>query len=256
MKRIARYISLVVVVMLCSCGSSEHQYVGGRVSIAYLRSLVVDSSETIAYDYTIAGRVVANDYCGEISQAFVLADESGGIEIKVDAEDELVDMLVPLYSHVELQCSGLTLGREGHRVVLGAAPTDEYVVDRITTSELMSRITYCNGASTPPEATTMSIGQISFDDLFRYVELANIEVITEEHNLDWCDWDPVTAQHITTLRHFTDGRDTIAFVTSGACHYADEQIPTTKMRCIGIVDSYAGEIAFRISGYQIEPMDN
>ena len=256
MRRIARHISLAALVMLCSCSVSEPASVGGRVSIAYLRSLIVDSSETITKDYTIAGRVVANDYCGELSRAFILADESGGIEVKVDAEDLLVDELVPLFSSVELRCSGLYLGRERRRVVLGAEPTDDYVVDRIAVAELMSRIIYLGDSATPPEAARLSIGQIDYDDLFRYVELSDIVLIAEEHNLDWCDWDPLTAQHTTSVRHFTDGRDTISFVTSGACSYAGERIPTTKVRCIGVVDSYAGDIAFRITGYQIEAKED
>lgn len=256
MRRIALYISLVVLLVLCGCSVSEHRPVEGRVSIAYLRSLVVDSSTPVPYDLTISGYVVANDRCGELSRAFVIADESGGVEVKVDAGGSKVDALIPLYSHIEMKCSGLCLGREERRVVLGAVPTDEYVVDRIDIAELLARVTLTTDSTLPPEALSVAIGDISYNDMFRYVILSDIELISDEHGLCWCDRDISTDGYITTARHFTDGRDTIVFVNSGECSYAKERITTVAVRCIGIVDSYDGSVAFRISNYQIEPMAN
>lgn len=256
MRMIARHISLVLFVALCGCSVSEHRSVGGQVSIAYLRSLLDDSSTPVPYDLTISGYVVANDRYGELSKAFVIADESGGIEVKVDAHNSRVDALIPMYSHIELKCSGLCLGREGRRVVLGAAPTDEYVVDRIDVSELLGRSVLSIGGAACSEAEPMAIGDIGYEDMFRYVLLTNIELISDERGLCWCDRDLSAEGYTTSARHFTDGRDTILFVTSGECSYANERIPTEAVRSIGIVDSYDGNVAFRISNYQVEPMAN
>lgn len=260
MRRITRYISLITLVVLCSCNVSQHEIVGGRVSIAYLRSLLSDSSVPIVYDYTISGMVVANDCYGELSNAFVLADESGGIEVNVDFGSLPVEAVIPLYSYLELRCSGLCLGRVGRKVVLGVAPTEEYVVDRIDMSELTNRINLCYGDAYVLNPEPMAIADIDYEDMCRYVMLSDVSVVPEERGLSWCDSSLVTDNsisddYITSVRHFTDGCNTIAFIISGESHYAAEQVPTTAQNCVGIVDSYNGDIAFRISGYQIESAD-
>ena len=60
-----RTTGLVLLVALCGCSVSEHRRVGGQVSIAYLRSLLDDSSTPVLYDLTISGYVVANDRYGD-----------------------------------------------------------------------------------------------------------------------------------------------------------------------------------------------
>jgi hypothetical protein len=131
MRRTAHYISLILCLLLASaCSKDSSQNNPQRVSIAYLWSLCSERSVAIKSDIYIEGHVVANDKLGEKHKSIVIADNTGGIELKI--EDEKINSYIPLFSHVELRCSGLHVGREGGKTVVGAPPTSEHVVDRIT----------------------------------------------------------------------------------------------------------------------------
>ena len=64
-----------------------------------------------------------------------------------------------------------------------------------------------------------------------------------------------TGEYISTVRHFTDGRDTLAIVTAPTAIYADWEVPTYRARCIGVVDIYKNLVALRLSNHQITPME-
>ena len=251
MRRMLTYISLVVATLLLSCNGENGQYpTHGKVSIAYLQSIATERSIPITQDVYIEGRVVANDKLCEIEQGAVIADESGGIELKI--ENNNIDEIIPLFSHVRLRCSGLNIGREGARLVIGAKPTGEYVVDRLRSEELFNYISFLSDDITAPTTATIAIPEIDSRSVLRYVRFDDMELCAEEQGTKWCDVDAEdNSKYATTVRHFVRDRDTLRVVTSGECYYASELIPTTRLTLVGIIDWYDNDFALRITSHQV-----
>lgn len=235
--------------MFVSCTTESLRAPRGEVSVAYLWSLRSERSVTIKNDIYIVGYVVANDKLGELNNAIVIDDGSGGIELKVEGEE--ISAVVPLFSRVMLRCSGLNIGREGGKTVIGRAPTAEYVVDRIDKDDILNYLTLLDNQDTAPEGERISIKQANTDKMLRYVTIGNLLPIEEEQSLMWCDSEQSSEEYRTSVRHFHDLSDTLRVVVDGACYYASERLPKQTCTLHGIVDWHDGDIALRISAHQV-----
>lgn len=249
MRVIALLISLLLVCTACNDGGGHGASVEGDVSIAYLRSLADARSQRIKNDVWIEGCVVLNDKLGESYKSFVLYDGTAGVEVKVDLDD--VERVVPLYSGVRIRCEGLHVGREGERCVLGAEPTAEYVVDRIAESEILNRLTICDEGDLRQRARVMRIAEVSYADMLAYVRIDGVQVVAEERGMLWCDANADDLPFDSSLRHFTDGCDTMTVATLNRCSYAMESILDGEVTLIGVVDIYRGDLVLRLSDYKV-----
>ena len=252
MARTALHISLTLSLLLSlvSCTTESLILPRGEVSVAYLWSLSERRSVTIKRDIYIVGYVVANDRFGEKNNALVIDDGSGGIELKVEGTN--IDRDVPLFSRVRLRCSGLNIGREGGKTVIGKAPTAEYVVDRIAEGDLLNYLTIIDNHDTMPEGERLTADEISSNKMLRYVALSNMLPIAEERGMTWCDTtEQSTEQYQTTVRHFCDLSDTLHIVTDGRCSYAGEELPDARCTLQGLLDWHDGDIALRLSSHQV-----
>lgn len=250
MQRIALYISLVLVALSCS-RPNVYPVVEGEVSIAYLRSLADERSQCIKGDIWIEGDVVHNDKLGERYKSFVVYDGTAGVDVKVDFD--CVDVVVPLYSEVRLRCEGLYIGREGERIVLGAEPTAEYVVDRISENELANRLDILILCDRYHVAQSIAVGDIGFDDMLSCVCVDGVKVVSEEDALAWCDADATERPFDSSLRHFVAGRDTLTVATLNRCDYAAQRMPDDIVTLFGVIDSYNGEVVLRLSDMGCTP---
>lgn len=248
MLRIA-LISLVALLAVCCTGAEEqHEHLSGDVSISYLCSLAESRSERVSDDVWIEGCVVLNDKLCESYKSFVLYDGTAGVEVEVDISN--VDRVVPLYSKVRMRCEGLHIGREGARYVLGLEPTAEYVVDRITEDEVLNRMVIDVTGDARERARVRSIGDIGYGDMLAYVRVDGVQLISEERGALWCDADAEDRPFDSSLRHFTDGADTLTVATLNRCDYADEAVADGVVTLMGVVDSYEGELVLRLSDHK------
>lgn len=254
MRRIASSIILIFSTLWwCGCDSQSSVAKPAEVSIAYLWSLCEERSTTIKEDIYISGVVVANDMLNEIEKSIVIADHSGGIELKID--DDNINSHIPLFSHVRLRCSGLSIGQEGVKTVVGKQPTNRYVVDRLTISEIDNYLTFIPSDNLlNSEYDKLEISDIDLGKMLRYVKLCGLEAIATEAGKSWCERDTTTNnRYTTTIRHLASANDTLRLVVNGNCDYASEQIPTRKFTLMGIVDWHDGDVAIRITAHQIAP---
>ena len=241
------YVSLIV---LMACTSPvNNQVVDGDVSMTYLRSLADERSQCIKSDVWIEGCVALNDKVGETYKSFVLYDGEAGVDVKVDVED--VDFVVPLYAQVRMRCEGLHVGREGSRVVLGAEPTAEYVVDRISETEFENRLEIIHLYDKYSGCRTMQIADIGLDDVSCLVSVEAVRIIPEEASLAWCDADALERPFESSLRHFVSGVDTLTVATLNRCDYATQIVPGDIVTLVGVVDSYNGEVVLRLSNMSV-----
>lgn len=254
MPRTTLHISLILSILLCvSCDKERHFELTGDVSVASLWSLCTERSRPIKEDVYISGYVVANDIYKELCNSIVIADSSGGIELKIECEN--INDIVPLFSHVRLRCSGLSIGREGNKVVIGATPTTNYVVDRITQQQLLNYLTIIDDSPTIPNGKDIHISDIDVNKVLCYVAIHNLKVVSDEATKTWCERDTTSyfdERYLTTIRHFVDGCDTLRVVTFKECVYASEQMPTQRCSLQGIIDWHDGDYALRISSHQID----
>lgn len=234
--------SLLLVV---GCTTEHHRAVEREVSIEYLGSLVRYEAVVLKDDIAIRGRIVANDKMGELTNAVVISDDTAGVELKV--ESSYVDPLLPLYAEATVHCSGLYLAREGTKLVIGNKPTAEYIVDRLTDSDIALHATIDTLLTTPPKPLLRTIADITPSDMLRYVRIDSVAFV--ERDMMWLDCDSLDIP-LCSLRHITDGRDTLAVVVNDATIYGTEYLPSGRVDCYGIIDSNEGKPALRIINKQ------
>lgn len=247
MRRIALFVSLLIALVGCEGLSREFNH--GEVSVAYLRGAVRGSTVLITDDIYLNGVVVANDKYGELSKAIVVMDDSGGVAIEIDMDD--IEARIPLFSSVRVRCSGLWLGNVGAKMVLGAEPTGDYVVDRLPKERVADYIVRVTHDDKTPAPRRRTIAELEYSDVMSMVTIDNLMPITEECGLWWTDIDTLSGRSVTTVRHLTDGVDTLRVVTESNCQYAKEYIPVKPMRISGVVDWVNSDIAFRITNHSL-----
>ena len=208
-----------------------------------------DNSQPIREDVIIRGYVVANDCLGELPGAVIIDDGSAGIKVLIDTE-RVADYL-PLYSSVTLYCSGLYIGRQGRGVVVGERPTADFVVDRIDKKHILDYMAVDDGVALP-KPLRCTLTELRMGDAYRYVAVEGVSVVEEERGFAWCDRDPLTGFYQNSVRHITDGTDTLPVVVSKECVYAQEALPLHTFRCEAVVDIYEGEVALRITNHSVE----
>lgn len=228
----------------CAERDVDSELLGLDISIAQLRSFAVADSSPIVDDYFIEGYIVANDKIGELHNAVVIYDGTAGVELHVESDD--IDRLLPLFAEVRLRCSGLSLGREGGKVVLGAPPTKSYVVDRVTEESLATLLRLRDLPPSPPQSRRCAIADITAEDMSSYISIEGVTFVEARDNACWCEYDIQNMSYRTTLRHIAFERDTLAVVVDGRAAYAGEVLPQGRVTCFGVVDSYNSEIALRI----------
>lgn len=232
----------VSIMLLVACSNEREPQRSTEVSIAYLCSMATASVVDVKHDYTIRGDVVANDIFGEVSNSFVVTDDTGGVVVEVDSPH--VYARVPLFSNVAIRCSGLSLGRTNGRVVLGIR-SDDGSVTHIPEEDIYSHIAVDSTSLRHVEPLHRHIRDITTDDMLRYVYVEALRAT--ERGVAWTDVDTLTGDRITTVRHFSDGSSTLRVVTAGDCAYAAQMLPEGVVTLAGIVDWYDGAIALRVT---------
>lgn len=242
MRGIVLYISLILGLVGCSDGVDDDYH-----SIASLWRYARRGTVQITEDIYLCGTVVANDKYGELNSAIVVADDSAGVVIEVDMDD--IEQCYPLYSRVQIRCSGLWLGTIGPKLMLGAEPIGDFVVDRVPSSRASNYITLLPGNNDTPTIRRRRVAELEYRDVLNYVSVKSIRLVDSEQGACWTDTDPITGQPITTVRHFYQDGDTLRVVTDARCRYATETIPISDIFISGILDWYGGDIAMRIVGH-------
>lgn len=243
-------LSISLILLAIGCDSDGDITNARSSSIVHLWSYVSNSTTVIPDDIYIDGYIVANDKFGELQNCVVVADSSGGVAISVDVDD--IESILPLYSRVRVHCSGLWIANQNIKLLLGAMPTGDYLVDMIPERTVLNYIHPLPSGDTIPIANHRTISTLTNRDMLTMVYIDGLSLTTTEHGTLWADIDPESGRATTSLRHFTDGQDTLSVVVSSHCKYAKEPIPTTPVRLSGIVDSYAGDKALRIINHGVD----
>jgi hypothetical protein len=254
MKRIALYIISLLSGSLVSCNfeiplPSFDEPAPSTVSIAHLKSLCHSTSDIITDNISIEGYIVANDLLGEYHKAIIVGDDSGCIEILVD--------YTPTYNHfpisaqARIHCTGLALGISGGKVILGAQPTAEYNIERLSTQLCSQHIKIDKQAPREIEPQQISITDLAPHHIGNYIYLENV-TFGSEAGQKWCDTDPTSGKPITTTHtiHDTYG-NSLMVRTIAQCAYGNEPIPDGYGLLCGIIEYFDDNYALRIINHSV-----
>lgn len=223
-----------------------------HLSIAYLKSLCRAESHPIRSTCYVEGVITANDLYGEYTQALVIEDASGGIEIEVEGRELFRHF--PIGRHLRIFCEGLVLADYGGKVILGAAPTGEYLTDRISERDRELHLHLLEREAQSPEPLRMEICEARLTDVGRYVALSDVAFSEEEKGLRWCESDPLTGETLATTRHLVDrAGDTLDLYLPATITYASEPLPVEELCCYGILDYFNRRFQLRITNRGVFP---
>lgn len=253
MRRIASLLTNIL--LLCAVGCSDatsgeyNDRPKGTVSIAHLKTMAKSASTAIVDDISVEGYVVANDLFGEYYKSIVISDTSGGIEVSVDLRRTATEF--PISARVVIHCSGLAIGSNAGRLVLGAQPEAEYTIDRIPAADISRYISVDTNNPREIEPTPLSIAELTAAHIGNYVVIKGLN-FGDQAGKAWCERDSLTGKHTTTQRtaYDSEGRE-IGIRIISTCNYRDEVIPAGTGDLYGVVECYNGEYSLRIVNHGI-----
>lgn len=233
----------------CSPPEGEEDWVLEHdVSIAYLKSLYSGHPVDIVTDYRIRGYVVSTDRFGNFYKTLIIADSTGGIEIKLDMENLFRDFW---FGHeVTVHCNGLTLGAYSGLVQLGTAATGGYETGYIDENVITAHLKVTGLSPEAPRPYHLKIGELSERYLSCLVRFNDVQFVEEEQGLLWCDPDADTDRHIVDRRG-----DTLTVRTSRHAEYASRLLPHGNGFIEGILSYFNGEYQLKVADPRMIEMD-
>ena len=216
----------------------------GLVTIAHLKTLAIDSSTTIIDDIAVDGYIMANDLYGELYKSIYICDQSGGIEISVDCRRTATTF--PIGAHITVHCTTLALGDYGGQLILGAQPTGEYVVDRISEDDFNTYFTIDRAKVKMVEPQRITLQDLAPHHIGNYVYIEDVN-FGSAAGQQWCNTDPETGEFVTTERTIFDESGNQAIVRiDGRCNYSSEIIPHGRGAIGAIAEFFNGSYQLRI----------
>ncbi len=253
---IARLCSVVMLLLCCCSPDPESANMSGGgdgsvgssvlVSIAELRGRYVGSTHMLVDMLCVEGVITANNIYGEFPNLLIIEDDSGAIELRVEFEDD--ELLYQIGCEVVVDCTGLWIGSSGGVLTLGEEPTEDYVVDQISESDLEWRFDFTGDViSYAPQVVT--IAELTQSMCSCYIVLEEVIFENLEGATSLCERDPDTGR-LTYATHILVDRsgDRIELYIPSTATYADESIPTGWGSVCGVVGYFAGEYSIQIVG--------
>lgn len=180
----------------------------------------------------ISGIVIANDESGNYFKEIVIQDETGGIEIQLNATGLHNDF--PVGRRVYVNCQNLYIGDFAGVIQLGGSY--DAIEDRINRIDevLINQIVVKGAIEGAPEPKLVTIEQLGAENISTLVRLENIQ-FTEEYvggtYADYANRETVSAVN-TTLEDCNG--NTITLRNSSYANFAEQLIPNENGTITGI----------------------
>lgn len=200
-------------------------------TIAELKAMhVFGTFVTIEEDIVIKGTISADDESGNLFRRIVMQDESGAIELNINAVE--LHNFFPEGREIFIRCNGLVLGDfagiigiGGSIGMTGAGDPRLNGIEESLIDQFIVRGT--TGNEVVPELTT--IDELGPLDVSKLVQIENLEFEDSELGKTFADFQENTNRFLETC----DG-DEILIRTSGFSNFFNEELPTGNGTLIGI----------------------
>ncbi len=209
-----------------------------NATIAQVKALhSIGQLETITEDWIIKATVVADDASGNLYQAFVIQDETGGIMVKIETTDSYT--LYPIGREIYIKCKGLVIGDYNNLYQLGGFITDDGQLGNII--KVSDHLVRGAKSATPPVPKVRQISELTFDDVNTLVTVTNVQFSLADTSLGFAD--PVT--RTTYNRDLQDCNGLALLVrTSGYAEFAGVKLPAGGGTLTGILQIFRDDLQF------------
>lgn len=213
-----------------------------NLTIAELKERHVPGQyERITDDVIIAGLVISNDEAGNFFKQLVIADETGGIEMRIEMTD--MHNVYPVGRKVYMKAKGLWLGDYNDLIQLGAghdAVEDELIrIPESLVDQYIVPATYGN----PVIPKTLTIDQLTLSDVSTLVKLEGVQFVSADAGETWAD----AVLQETLNREIEDcPKQRLIIRSSGFARFAGDLTPEGNGTMIGILSVYRGDYQLMI----------
>lgn len=246
-----RYLAFLFIIGVSACVDLEYDSPppGGldpnlpvNTTIAELKAMHTPGAfEEITDDVIISGIVISDDEAGNFFKQLVIADETGGIEIRIEMTD--MHNVFPVGRKVYVKAKGLWLGDYNDLIQLGAGwDQSENELIRLPESLVDKYIigaTYGN----PVVPKTLTIDQLTLADVSTLVRLENVQFVSADAGETWAD----AVLQETLNREIEDcAKRRLIVRTSGFARFAPDLTPEGNGSMVGVLGVYRGDFQFTI----------
>lgn len=233
MKRLSYIFATSLLVLLGSCKynrpeepkplESQQTQQTATHTVSSLKALYGGGATNITAPVVIEAVMVSDDREGNLYKSCYIADETGGIELKLAMGN--LSALYPQGTRVYLNAQGMTLGKYGDQINLGYRSTDPkyetaYYPEKLVTSAL---IPAGKVALKPKKVTISSLNKSLAGTL---VELDEVQFISSEEGLTYASpADKRTQPNVNRTLEDKQGKKLIVR-TSSYAKFAGKTLPT------------------------------
>lgn len=194
-------------------------------TIAELKALYTSGTIEVTQDFVVEGVVVGNDVSDNLYKQLFVADESAGIEIRIDVED--LFMSYPLGAKVIVNCKGLFLGNYGGFIQLGGSSSG-----RLSLLEFNSKVFASGSESVMPVETT--IDGITDNMLGKLIKLNSVQFIDADLTKIYAE----SSSNFTNRTLEDASNKTITVRTSKFADFASLVLPNKSGSITAVLSKY------------------
>lgn len=206
----------------------EIQYPVPNKTIAELKGLYTSGTIEITQDFVVQGIVVGDDESGNLYKQLFIADESGGIELRVNVTN--LYQTYPAGTKVIINCKGMYLGSYGGVTQLGGLYNGSF--GRIELTEFNNKVFAVSQQTVVPVETTIT--GINDSMLGKMIKLNAVQFIDS-------DLGKTYATTTTTNRTIKDAsNNTIIVRTSNFANFASATLPSNSGSIKAILSKFNG----------------
>jgi len=179
----------------------------------------------------IAGVVVANDKSGNYYQTLVIADETGGIEIRMDKRS--LFNVFPVGRKVFVKLAGLVMSDNSNLIQIGYMSNEDGVVP--IPNEYVEDYVIGGSINNPVTSDTLTISQVKDGYMSTLITLKDVEFVDDDFGKTYADG----TFKVTTNRTIEDcSGNLILLRTSGYASFANTKLPSGKGTITAVLSKY------------------
>lgn len=200
--------------------------------------------EPVPDGVVISGVIVSSDESGNFFRQLIVQDETGGIEIRVDATN--LSAIYPPGRRIFVKCSGLWLGDFNNLSQLGAAPAEnddgDLELQRIPESvvdDYILRGTYGNAV----QPKVKKIEELTLADVSTLIQLDEVQFIGADTSSTYADGN----SNISFNLEIEDcAKDRVILRSSGFSTFANAPVPNGNGTIVGILGVFGSDLQLLI----------
>ncbi|MDL2320253.1 DUF5689 domain-containing protein [Alistipes sp. OttesenSCG-928-B03] len=230
-----RLCAALFAVFFVACAKSPHIPDSENVvTVAFLKSLYLHSPVQIDREMYIEGYIVSTDRYGNFHKTIVVEDDTGGIAVRVDADD--YHTRYRRHDCIRINCNSLVVSNYGGALQLGAyAGTGQLKEIAPIPSDRFEAAAQTSAVRSERRPLTLTINELAAAHIGRWVRIEDVRFADGERGLTWSDPDADTDRHVVDANG-----NTLIVRTSRYATFAAYKLPTGVGDIHGIIGYFNG----------------